>query len=634
MGASASALPPTFRSARPPAIGVRPAHTDSMASGKQTRLEANEGQTGRIVLFFGTLAILYFARGLLIPLAFALILAFLLTPAVTGLKRLRISRVPAVIVTVLIATSAVAFTGWVIASQLAEVANGLPGYRQNIDRKIESLQIPKTGPFGKAAQSLKAIGARLAQSPAAENQGKGSTPPVAVQVVEPDANQITAIWRLARPSLEPLATTGIVLIFAVFILIEKEDLRNRVLRLAGTGQLNRMTEAFDDAAMRVRRYLSLQILVNACFGLLIGVGLYFIGVPYPALWGAVAGILRIVPYVGTVAAGLLPIAYSLAVFDRWGPPLLVLLMFATLEMITANLLEPVLYGVHTGISSLALLVATVFWAALWGPAGLVLSIPLTVCVVVLGRYIPQRAFLHILLGDEQPLLPAARLYQRLLAMDYQDARGVVDAFLKDGTLAQLYDSVLIPALTMAEEDRHRAAIDSSREEFFFLNINEMVAEFSEYQSPSEEELHFNGRVLCIPAHDQADEIAAAMLAQLLEQRGGIALSFPGGADLEQMLQLVGAGVDDLICISALQPYAFAPARAVCQRIRSRFPGVRLIVGIWAFGGDTEKAVARFGHRQPDRLFTSLEQVVEYIRTPDPAKLPVPSLHVVSANLSR
>jgi hypothetical protein len=262
---------------------------------------------------------------------------------------------------------------------------------------------------------------------------------------------------------------------------------------------------------------------------------------------------------------------------------------------------------------------------------LILSTPLTVCVVVLGRYIPQLAFLHILLGDEQPLLPAARLYQRLLAMDQHDARGVVDAFLKDRTLAELYDSVLVPALTMAEEDRHRAAIDSLREEFLFLNINEMVAEFSEYVPPTEDRLDFNGRVLCIPAHDQADEIAAAMLAQLVEQRGGIALSFPGGADWEEMLELVGPGIDDVICISALQPYAFAPARAVCRRIRLHFPDVRLLVGIWAFVGDTEKAMARFERSKPECLFTSLEQVVEYIQTAGQARPALCAAEAASAS---
>jgi predicted PurR-regulated permease PerM len=583
-----------------------------MPNGKQTR----EINTGGIVLFFGTLATLYFARDILVPLAFALILAFLLTPIVTLLSRIGISRVPAVIVTVLIATTTVGCAGWIIANQLADVANQLPHYRDNIRRKIDALQMPQTGPFGQAAKSLKDIGEDLARAPAAANNGKTPTRPVDVHIVGAESNPITTIWTLAKPSLVPLASTTIVLIFTIFILIEKEDLRNRLLRLAGTGQLNMMTEALDDAATRVSRYLSLQILVNACFGLILGVALYFIGVPNPGLWGVVAGILRLVPYVGTITAGLLPIGLSLAVFDSWGPPLMVFGVFAVVELTTANLVEPLLYGAHTGISSLAILVAAVFWTALWGPAGLILSTPLTVCLVVLGRNIPQLAFLHVLLGDEEPLPPAAQIYQRLLAMDQQDARIVADNFLKEGTLVELYDAVLVPALTMAEQDRHRASIDSTREEFLFLNFNEMVAEFSDFAASPDEQLQLQGRVLCIPAHDQADEIAAAMLAQLLEQRGCIALSFPAGAELEEMLQIVEPGGNDLICISGVQPYAFAPTRSTCRRLRSRFPKIRILVGVWGFAGDTKKALARFERSSPHRLFVSFAQVIDYIRTPE------------------
>jgi hypothetical protein len=269
-------------------------------------------------------------------------------------------------------------------------------------------------------------------------------------------------------------------------------------------------------------------------------------------------------------------------------------------------------------------VAAVFWTALWGPAGLILSTPLTVCLVVLGRNIPQLAFLHVLLGDEEPLPPAAQVYQRLLAMDQQDARIVADTFLKEGTLVELYDSVLVPALTMAEQDRHRSSIDAMREEFLFLNFNEMVAEFSDFAAPADEQLQLGGRMLCIPAHDQADEIAAAMLAQLLEQRGCIALSFPVGPELEEMLQLVEPGGNDLICISALQPYAFAPARSACRRLRARFPKIRILVGVWGFGGDTKKALARFERSSPDRLFVSFAQVIDYIRTPANEGTPEPA----------
>jgi len=270
--------------------------------------------------------------------------------------------------------------------------------------------------------------------------------------------------------------------------------------------------------------------------------------------------------------------------------------------------------VQTGISSLALLVSAVFWTAVWGPAGLILATPVTVCLVVLGRYIPQLSFLHIMLGDEPVLAPSAQVYQRLLAMDQEDARLVVVAFMKDATLTQLYDSVIVPTLGLAEQDRHRAAIDEKREEYLFLNINEMVAEFSEsVPSSAPPEGFAGGRVLCVPAHDQADEIAAAMLAQLLEHEGFVALSFPIGENLEEVLELMQPGEGDLICVSALPPFAFAPARSACRRIRGRFPRMKLAAGIWGFTGDPKKAMARFDRTPPDHLFTTFAQVLEYVR---------------------
>ncbi|RPJ22411.1 MAG: AI-2E family transporter, partial [Planctomycetaceae bacterium] len=396
-------------------------------------------------------------------------------------------------------------------------------------------------------------------------------------------------------------------------------------RLVGLGQINIMTQALDDAAQRVSRYLLMQVLVNAGFGSLFGFGLYCIGVPNPALWGVVAGLLRIVPYVGTMVAAALPIALSLAAFDSWVPPLLVFLLFACLELIIPNFVEPWLYGANTGISSLALLVAAVFWTVLWGPAGLILSTPLTVCVVVLGRYVPQLSFLHTLLGDEVVLGAEAQVYQRLLAMDQPEAHAIVDRFLKEKLLVELYDSVLIPALSLAEQDRHKGAIDTAREEFLFLSINEMITELSEYQlahdSPPAEDAAESGpaerlsaRILCLPANDRADEVTAAMLAQVLEQAGHSALSLPlAHASPAELLALIEKRQDDVICISALPPFAFPPARTMCKLIRQRFPRLKLVVGVWGFSGDTEKAKARFERTQPDRLLTSLAQAVEEIQ---------------------
>jgi len=595
------------------------------------------GGAGAVVLF-GTIAALYFAREILIPFAFALTLTFLLTPVVALLQRLHTGRVLSVLATVVVAVVAAGGIGWIIANQLVDVANQLPLYRQNIHAKIEAFHVPVTGQLGQAAKSVREIAQELtspdalspASAPQGRNQKQAKAPlspvsPIPVQVVQPPTSGWTQLRDLGTPILGPLERAGMVVIFTVFMLLKREDLRNRLLRLAGLGQLNLMTQALDDASGRVSRYLLMQFLVNAGFGSLFGLGLYWIGVPNPALWGVVAGILRYVPYVGTLVAATLPIALSLAVFDGWLRPLFVFLLVAGLELITANLVEPLLYGAHVGISSLALLVSAVFWTVLWGPAGLILSTPLTVCVVVLGRYVPQFSFLHILLGDEPVLAAEAQIYQRLLAMDQLEAHAIVGGLLKGRPLVELYDSVLIPALTMAEQDRHKGAIDAAREEFLFLSINEMIVEFSEYQladrstegdsvSMPDAAERLKSRILCLPAHDQADEVTAAMLAQLLEQKGFPTLSLPiVGSSPNEWLTLLEAGRSDVVCISSLPPYAFAPARVMCQQIRERFPKLKVVVCVWGFSGDAQKAKARFERAQPDRLSTSLAEALEHVQ---------------------
>jgi len=590
-----------------------------------------------MVMLLVTIAVLYLGREILIPLAFALILTFVLSPVVAFLQRARIGRVLSVAVTVLVTIAAAACVAWIIAIQFVDIAKELPRYRQNIHLKMEALRIPKKGPLGLAANSfndivreLSSLGTPSEEPGSPEQSRKRRTAPSAapalpmpVQIVPQPADGWDYLRDLA-PVVRPLGLTGLVLVFTVFMLVKRYDLRHRLFRLVGLGQINMMTQALDDAAQRVSRYLLMQILVNAGFGSLFGFGLYCIGVPGATLWGVVAALLRIVPYVGTTVAAALPLALSLAAFDGWLPLLLVFLLFAGLELVISNFVEPWLYGANTGISSLALLVAAIFWTLLWGPAGLILSTPLTVCAVVLGRYVPQLSFLHTLLGDEVVLGEEAQIYQRLLAMDQPEAHAIVDRFLKEKTLVELYDSVLIPTLSLAEQDRHKGAMETSREEFLFLSINDMITEFSEFQlahdssqvedaaveSGSAERIH--GRILCIPANDRADEVTAAMLAQLLEHAGHATLSLPLSHTSPVELLAMIERQDDVVCICALPPYAFPPARTMCKLIRERFPKLKLVVGVWGFSGDTEKAKARFERTQPDRLFTSLAQAVEQI----------------------
>jgi predicted PurR-regulated permease PerM len=603
-------------------------HDPPLRPGVQAKFRS---EAGAIVLL-GTIAALYFAREILVPFAFALTLTFLLTPVVARLQKLHAGRVGSVLTSVLVSVAVAGGISWIIANQLVDVANQIPLYRQNIRARIEAFHLPATGQIGQVAKSVQEIvevfTTPSAPSPALAPQDRKhnqpNAPPAAVsptpvRIVQPSASGWTELRELGTPVLAPLGRAGMVLIFTIFMLLKREDLRNRLLRLAGLGQLNLMTQALDDASGRVSRYLLMQFLVNAGFGTLFGFGLYCIGVPNPALWGVVAGMLRYVPYVGTLVAATLPLALSLAVFAGWLRPLLVFLLVAGLELIVANFVEPWLYGTRVGISSLALLVTAVFWTVLWGPAGLILSTPLTVCVVVLGRYFPHLSFLHTLLGDQPVLVAEAQIYQRLLAMDQLEAQTVVDEFLKGRPLVELYDSVLLPALSMAEQDRHKGAIDAAREEFFFLSINEMVVELSEYQLADTTALagtadHPDHRIVCLPAHDRADEIMAAMLAQILDQKGYATLSFPLlGSSPNESLASIESNPGDVVCISALPPYAFAPARAMCRQIRERFPTLKVVICVWGFSGDTRKAMARFDRTQPDRLSTSLAEAVEHVQ---------------------
>ncbi len=575
--------------------------------------------------------VLYFAREILVPLALALTISFLLTPLVTAVQRLRLGRVPAVLLVILVSVAAVAGIGWIVGGQLFEVASGLPQYRLNIHQKIEQFHAPTSGALGKAAQSVKEIGKELSASPtpvSAPTQApktitskKGGPLPVAlpgaptpVQIVDPPENDLQYFRRLLLPALRPLGSFGVILVFSIFILIKREDLRNRLLRLVGLGQLNLMTQALDDGASRISRYLMMQFLVNALYGLFFGFGLYMIGVPNATLWGVIAAVLRTVPYIGAMAAATLPFVMALAVFNTWTPPVLVLVLYAVLEGVTGNFIEPWLYGTHTGVSSLALLVTTVFWTILWGWAGLILSTPLTVCVIVLGRYVPQLSFLHILLGDEAPLSPDAQFYQRLLAMDPVEARGVAESFLKGRPLLELYDEVLIPALSLAEQDRHKGTLDEAREAFLFLSTGELVAELADYR-PDTEPAAGNelpqpsapktSRVICVPANDQADEITAAMLAQLLERSGYIALAFPADSAWEESVKRLSLVAEDVVCISAVPPFAFTHARAACQRVRAASPDVKIVIGMWGSSIDSAKAKERFGNCRPDLISSTL-----------------------------
>src|SRR6202140_3416187 len=431
---------------------------------------------------------LYFARVMLVPLALAVLFTFVLAPLVSVLERIRIPRFLAIFLVVGIAVSGIGIMGWTVGNQLIDVTNQLPSYKTNIKEKIDAIHNPKNRRLDKAADAMKELGKEIAENPTAptesaasslKNSGnnKSTAQPKAlpVQVFQPASNPLESL----NSVIPPLGSAVIVVVLTIFMLAGREDLRNRLIGLVGRGHLNVMTQALDDAGSRVSRYLLLQLVINAFFGVVIGLGLYFIGIPNSMLWGVVAGLLRFLPYVGSPLASVLPILLSLAIFPTWTGPVATIGLYLIVEILVGNFLEPLIYGAHTGISSFAILFAAIFWTLIWGPIGLLLSTPLTVCLVVLGRHVPALSFLNIMLGDQPVLPPEAHYYQRLLASDQAEAKEVLEDYLTTKSLEDLYDSVMIPALALAEQDRHHDDLEEITEQFICKSTKELLDELGD-----------------------------------------------------------------------------------------------------------------------------------------------------------
>ena len=419
------------------------------------------------------IASLYFGKDVLIPLALSLLLSFLLAPHITLLERWKFGRISAVLTVVVLAFALIGVLGWVVAGQLFSLANKLPEYRENLQAKIESVWKPLGKGLDRSSATVRELNEQLSNPPSRQNRGLSSQV-MQVEVVESRWSAFTLLRDSLGPILKPAGTAGIVIIFVIFLLLKREDLRDRLIYLIGPGRLNTTTEALDDAAGRVSRYLLMQSIVNGSQGIAVGIGLFAIGLPNAILWGLLSALLKFIPYLGPWISALAPIALSLAVFDGWTRPLLTVGWIVFLELVSSNFVEPWLYGASIGVSPFALLLAAVFWTWLWGIAGLMLSAPLTVCLVVMGKYIPQLEFLSTLLGDKPVLEPKARFYQRLLAMDQEEAGTVLDKYLKENQLVDACDTILIPALGLAEQDRHRGNLDENREKFVLESIGEMI----------------------------------------------------------------------------------------------------------------------------------------------------------------
>jgi len=585
------------------------------------------GAVATAILAVIIIATLYFGREIFIPIAMAILLSFVLAPLVGLLQRIRVPRGIAVVSVVILAFGLIFAMGSLLASQLTQLAGDLPRYQSTISEKIQSFRETTAGrgTLERASGMLKDLSKEL-DKPNAESapaagpllSPKAATPlsPVPVEVRQPDPGALESLRALISPLLHPLATTGIIIIFVIFILLQREDLRNRLIRLAGSYDLQRTTAALDDAAARLSRLFLIQLLLNGTFGVVIGIGLWLIGIPSAILWGILAAVLRFVPYIGAVIAAAFPLALAVAVDPSWSMLLWTLALFLVVEPVVGHVIEPMVYGHSTGLSPVAVVASATFWTALWGPIGLVLATPLTVCLVVLGRHVERLEFLDVMFGDRPALSPPEIFYQRMLAGDPTEAAEKAEEFLKERSLSSYYDEVALKGLQLAQADSERGALDHER----LAKIKDAVAEFatdlseqddrpppkvsattdaeatSAVESVAEdapyENLPILGKsellpewqsehpVLCVAGRSLIDEAAAIMLGQLSTAHGLKArVEAAEALSTANIFRLETTGVM-IVCLVYLDLSAPAHMRYAVRRLRRKLPQAIIILGCW------------------------------------------------------
>jgi predicted PurR-regulated permease PerM len=594
--------------------------------------------------------ILYFGREVLIPIILAVLLSFLLEPVVRWARRLRVGRLGAVILTVSIAFFAILGFGAVVVEEVSSLAAELPSYRYNLEAKVRSLPelLPGNSVFRRASNMLLDLHKELIKfekqpSPAGSSNAESDTSaqaapkPVPVQLTEPELGPLQIVETIVGPLLQPLATSGLVIVFVIMILLDQEDLRDRLLRLAGRGDLHKTTEAMDDAAQRIGRYLRSQVIVNACCGLPIWLGLTLIGIPNAALWGIMTLVLRFIPYLGIIIAASFPLALAIAIAPGWGLLGWTILLFVAIELVVSNIVEPRIYGGSTGVSSVALIAAATFWTWLWGPIGLLLSTPLTVCLVVLGRHVPQLEFLDVMLGNEPVLSPMESLYQRMLARDPEEATQQAEEFAKENSLAAFFDEVAIPALGRAQADSDRGALPQERRRDVTEGFRIMLENLSDTaeEDSDQSELPRKVAIICVAGRNELDEAAALCLAHLLEARRGIGGLMVLSADTltSDSLSFPPLRSAALVCLSLISTGSPVRARYFVRRVRRRAPRAAVIVGFWGSSSELpakEVTLATTADFVTFSLCDALEKIDEIV-PPEDHQSPMAASHQSGAS---
>ena len=564
---------------------------------------------------------LYFAREVMLPITLAVLLSFVLAPLVDVLRRIYVPRVPAVLLSVFLALSVILALAGLIGVQIANLAGDLPKYQYTIETKATLIQKYTVGrlsdlldSYGHQVQLAVPPPAKPA-SPAPQTQPK----PVPVQIQDAPLSPIQLAREVLAPIFSPLADGAIVFVVAVFVLMQQDDLRDRLIRLFGSNDLHRTTLALDDAGRRLSRYFLTQLAINAGFGCVICAGLLAIGVPSPVLWGIMGALLRFVPYIGSWLSGLLPVALAMSVDPGWSMTLWTIALYGVVELTVGQVLEPFIYGHSTGLSPVSVVVAAIFWSWLWGPIGLILATPLTLCLVVLGRHVPRLEFLDVILGDSPALTPVESFYQRILANDADEALEQAEQLLRDRSLSSYYDEVVLQGLRLAAVDVERGLLPAARVEGVVKTVLELIADLAGHDdqdrqtrpdgdspvAPPERETSLPKRpapgpdfqrgeqpsiwnsaapVLCVAGRGPLDAAAAAMLAQLLGKHGLEARTAPHSAVGRSEVGDLDASTIALVCACYVE-VSGTPThlRYLLRRLRQQLPGAAMLVGMWPSG---------------------------------------------------
>ena len=574
------------------------------------------GELLMLAVFVVVVTGLYFAREVMVPITLAVLLSFVLAPLVSLLRRIHLPRVLAVLLSVVVSLGIIVALAGLIGMQIASLAGNLPQYQQTGERKATVLRTLTIGHLSELIDRIGEQPALLApKAPPAANASAGPKP-VIVQVQPPPPSPFAIAREVLEPVIAPLATSAIVFVVAIFILMQQEDLRDRLIRLFGSNDLHRTTIALDDAGRRLSRYFLTQLGINTAFGCVITAGLLVIGVPSAVLWGILGALLRFVPYIGSWLSGLFPVALAAAVDPGWSMALWTISLYAVVELTVGQVIEPLMYGHSTGLSPISVVVAAIFWSWLWGPIGLILSTPLTLCLVVLGRHVPKLEFLEVLLGDRPALTPIESFYQRILAGDADEALTQAEQMLRDRPLSSYYDEVVLNGLRLAAVDVERGLLRPAQVEDVVKTVLEIVGDLDEHDdvapsskqsdegpvAPPERETKLPNRpppgpdlhseepaaeradrapVLCIAGRGPFDDAAAAMLAQLLAKHGIAARTLPHSAVTRSQVGQLGSGDAAMVCLCYVE-VAGDPSRLryLLRRVHQQLPRTPVLVGLW------------------------------------------------------